>query len=198
MSRSSTRSDRRGNGDVDRGLPPRHGRRCGNLASDAARALASVVLRPHGQGATLQRRDADRGRRLATGMALRHCAALARRSEWQSPEQHRHLPSGCGRRSGGEPSLPARRKRRVGKLLRRTEQAIAGGARLSRGERRCHVTSAAERSGARRLILIHRGGSDRFAGSAVCQTVRPSQYSSFLAAVSIKTQAEFSYVLVRR
>lgn len=55
-----------------------------------------------------------------------------------------------------------------------------------------------DRSGAQRSILIHRGGSERFTGSAACQTIKPSQYASFLAAISITSQPEFSYVLVRR
>lgn len=55
-----------------------------------------------------------------------------------------------------------------------------------------------DRTGAQRSILIHRGGSETFTGSAACQTIKPSQYASFLAAISITTQREFSYVLVRR
>jgi murein DD-endopeptidase MepM/ murein hydrolase activator NlpD len=55
-----------------------------------------------------------------------------------------------------------------------------------------------DRSGAQRSILIHRGGSERFTGSAACQTIKPSQYQSFLAAISITSQPEFSYVLARR
>lgn len=55
-----------------------------------------------------------------------------------------------------------------------------------------------DRSGAQRSILIHRGGSESFTGSAACQTIKPSQYPSFLAAISISSQPEFSYVLVRR
>jgi LysM repeat protein len=52
--------------------------------------------------------------------------------------------------------------------------------------------------GAQRSVLIHRGGSEAFTGSAACQTIKPSQYPSFLSAVSISSQPEFSYVLARR
>lgn len=55
-----------------------------------------------------------------------------------------------------------------------------------------------DRTGAQRSILIHRGGSERFTGSAACQTIKPSQYPSFLSAIAISSQPEFSYVLVRR
>lgn len=53
-------------------------------------------------------------------------------------------------------------------------------------------------TGAGRSVLIHVGGRGEFTGSAACQTVKSSQYSAFLAAISISTQPEFSYVLCRR
>jgi len=52
--------------------------------------------------------------------------------------------------------------------------------------------------GAKRSVLIHVGGKGEYTGSAACQTIKSSQYSSFLAAISISTQPEFSYVLCRR
>ena len=52
--------------------------------------------------------------------------------------------------------------------------------------------------GAKRSVLIHVGDKGEYTGSAACQTIKSSQYSSFLAAISISTQPEFSYVLCRR
>lgn len=53
-----------------------------------------------------------------------------------------------------------------------------------------------DRTGAHQSMLIHIGGEGS-TGSAGCQTIKKSQYSSFLTAISITTQSEFSYVLVR-
>lgn len=41
-----------------------------------------------------------------------------------------------------------------------------------------------DRTGMQRSILIHRGGSERFTGSAACQTIKPSQHPSFLSAIA--------------